>query len=139
MPGVSTARDPRLANSFAELRVKQRGGEPQVYPLVHRADNPARITLKGDEDRHNVITTVKEAFDSGHDAVTSRNFETPWGPQDIVIVRDANQLRVPWANFDPAKKDSANLLASGAGLLGAGYSLVPGWSDAPANFGSLAP
>jgi hypothetical protein len=56
-----------------------------------------------------------------------------------MVARDPAQLRSPNAAFDPAKKDSANLLASGAGILGAGYSLFPGSSDWPDIFGSLAP
>jgi len=138
-PGVWSAFDPRLANQFAELRARQRGGAAQVYPLYYRADNPGSINLAENPTRLAVIEALRNAFDQGYDAVRLRNYITEWGPQEILTVRDANQLRSPFAAFDPAKKDSAKLLASGAGLLGAGSSLVPGSSDAPANFGSLAP
>jgi hypothetical protein len=124
-PGVSLALDPELANLFAENSLAKGGGQdvrPQVYPLLHRAERPVSLALDGSETHGAVVGTLRNAFEAGHDAVMLKNY-TAGGtvkPQNIIIVRDANQLRSPYAAFDPAKKFDPNLLAGIAGL-----SIVP--------------
>lgn len=88
------------------------------------ADNPAVLDLTGDESHSAVVATLRDAFDRGHDAVMLRNSNTFGGlkGQKIIVVRDANQLRSPYA-IDPAKRDSANLLAALAGLSAAPIGL----------------
>jgi hypothetical protein len=115
-PGVSVALNPEVANEFAQGSGK---ASPQVYPLLHRADKPTSLMLDGSESHGEVVSTLKDAFDSGYDAVMLKNYTTPGGlrGQNIIIVRDANQLRSPNAMFDPAKKLSPNLLAGVAGML----------------------
>jgi hypothetical protein len=45
-----------------------------------------------------------------------RNYTSPGGKVgDILVVRDPAQLRSPFAQFDPAKRNSRNLLAGIAG------------------------
>jgi hypothetical protein len=116
-PGVSTALNPAVAQEFAESRTTTHGGQPKVYPLLHRAERPAVLDLTGQESHHEVVATLRDAFDRGHDAVMLRNYTTPGGipNQKIVIVRDANQLRSPDAAFDPARRGNSNLLAGIAG------------------------
>ena len=107
-PGVSLALNPEMANEFA---ASQRANQ-QVYKLFHRADRPAELEYRG-EPHHQIVATLRDAFNSGYDAVTIKNYTTPGGvgPGSIVIVRNANQLRSPNATFDPAKKGSGDLLA----------------------------
>jgi hypothetical protein len=114
-PGVSTALNPEVANEFAAARGSEKTN-PQVYQLLHRADRPAVLTLDGSESHGEVVSSLRDAFERGHDAVMIKNYTTPGGlgGQNIVIVRDANQLRSPNAAFDPAKRDSSFLLATGA-------------------------
>jgi len=119
-PGVSVALDPAVANEFA-------GSAPanqQVYPLLHRAEKPAVMALDGSESHGEVVGALRDAFDAGHDAVMLKNYTTPKGRggQKIIIVRDANQLRSPWAKFDPEQKFSPNLLAG----IGGGLVALPG-------------
>lgn len=136
-PGVSTALDPRVANEFAERAARDSARtSPQVYPLFHRADNPAPFDLTGNETRHQVVETLRDAFDRGHDAVMLRNYTSPGGltGQKIIIVRDANQLRSPNAAFDPAKRNSANQLAS---LLGASALAPIASAPSDSNFLSI--
>jgi hypothetical protein len=127
-PGVSAALNPEVANEFAAAR-RSGPANPQIYPLFHRTDNPARLDLTGRETHAQVVETLRDAFDRGHDAVMLRNYTTPGGieGQNIVIVRDANQLRSPFAMFDPARRDSANLLAglAGAAAIPAGALAIP--------------
>lgn len=110
-PGVSTALNPEIANEFAARSNAQ--ANPQVYQLFHRAESPAVLALTGNEAHHEVVGALRNAFDAGHDAVMLRNYTSPDGKKgDIIIVRDANQLRSPAAKFDPSKKKSSDLLAS---------------------------
>lgn len=126
-PGVSTALDPRVANEFAVLG-RNAQASPQVHRLWHRAERPAAIDLTGHESHAQVVETLRDAFDRGHDAVMLRNYTTPGGltQQKIIIVRDANQLRSPNAAFDPEKRGSADLLASiaGAGFVASGMGSI---------------
>jgi hypothetical protein len=113
--GVALAVDPGFANFFAQL-AGRKGGDPQIYPLLHRADNPVNLTLSGDEPIHNVAGTLAEAWDRGHDAVLVHNFPSRRGPQQVLFVRNENQLRSPFAAFDPARKWDPDLLAAVAGI-----------------------
>ena len=120
-PGVSLARDPEIANEYAaasldNAKTSQSGAAaPQVHQLVHRADRPVALTLTGNEAHHEVVSTLHNAFDQGYDSVMLRNYTSPGGKTgDIIIVKNANQLRSPNAVFDPAKKNSGFLLGSGS-------------------------
>jgi hypothetical protein len=113
--GVAMAVDPEFANEFAQL-AERKGGNPQVYPLLHRTDNPVNLRLRGGESPFAVAEALAEAWDRRHDAVMIHNFGTPRGPQNFVIVRNENQLRSPFAAFDPARKWDPDLLAAIAGL-----------------------
>ena len=120
-PGVSLALDPEVANEFAVARGSEQTN-PQVYKLLHRAERPTSLTLDGSETHGQVVDALRSAFDAGHDAVMIKNYTSPGGigKQNIIIVRDANQLRSPNAAFDPARKFDPYLLAGAAGL-----SVVP--------------
>lgn len=58
-PGVSVALDPQIANEFAA----NARANPQVYKLLHRAENPASLKLSGDEGHAQVVATLRDAFD----------------------------------------------------------------------------
>jgi hypothetical protein len=120
-PGVSLALDPEVANEFAAALGSEQAN-PQVYRLLHRAERPTSLTLDGSETHGQVIDALRSAFDAGHDAVMIKNYTSPGGvrKQNIIIVRDANQLRSPNAVFDPARKFDPYLLAGVSGL-----SVVP--------------
>lgn len=117
LPGVSLSLNPEIANEFAaKARDRGLGEYPQVYKLLHRAENPARLKWTGDEDFEAVSETIRNAFDRGHDSVIIHNYTTAGGKKgDLLIVRDGNQLRSVNASFDPAKRDSNNLLYGLAG------------------------
>ena len=118
-----------IADEFAERAAATTGGNPQVYPLVHRADKRGSIRLTGNENNHEISATLAQAWDDGFDAVMLKNYTSPGGKSgDILVVRDGKQLRVPTAQFDPAKRNSRNLLASGAGAAVVG----PALADIPA-------
>jgi ADP-Ribosyltransferase in polyvalent proteins len=110
--GVWTAADPETASEFAYLAAKAHGGNPQVYPLLHRAKKPAVVDLDGSEMSHEIAATLDDAFSNGYDAVMFRNYATTGGKSKIVVVKDPAQLRSVFAQFDLRKLNSRDLLAS---------------------------
>ena len=130
--GFWLARDPETAAEFARLaaettRARQAAGLPvhpattseQIYPLFHRSARPKEIHLKGDEPLREMADMVAQAWVDGNTSVRFRNFRNrPGASGEIVIVQNANQLRSPNAAFDPARKNSSDLLASIAAAMG---------------------
>lgn len=123
--GVWAARNPDVADEFAQTAADKGSGNQQVMPLLHRSEKPAMVRLSGEESNQDVAATLAQAWDDGYTSILFKNYTTPGGktPQDIVVVKDPSQLRSPFAVFDPAKKSSGDLLAGLAGtggILGAG-------------------
>jgi len=117
--GTWAARDPDVADEFARMAAEPGTGGgsagPNIVPLLHRANNAARLTLSGEETDRQIAATLSHAFDElGHDAVMLRNYTSPEGKtgREVLVVRDPSQLRSPYAAFDPDRVDSADLLAS---------------------------
>jgi len=74
---------------------------------------------------HEIRASLREAWEQGYDAVLLKNYTSPSGKSgDVLVVRDPVQLRDPKARFNPAKRNSANLLASGAGAAMVGPTLA---------------
>ncbi len=116
--GVSAALDPETANEFARQAVHQGAGDhANVLKLYHRAEKPGVIELVGNEDQLEIAATVEDSWDKGFDAIKFNNYTTPDGRKGVsfILVKNPEQLRSVNAQFDPKKKDSANLLASLAG------------------------
>jgi hypothetical protein len=118
---VRPGREAKIAGQFAEMAAARTGAEPRLMPLLHRAENPASLTLTGDEMNHEIAATLADAWDRGHDSLLLRNYTSPGGQTgDVLVVKDPAQLRSPTARSDPAKRNSRNLLAGTAGI-----SLLP--------------
>ena len=133
--GVSLAEQPEIAESFARLAAsnqKEQTGAT-LMPLRFRADKTGHIDLDGSELNEDIFGAVTDAWKSGYDAIQFRNYTTPDGIKgSFVLVKNPNQIRSVNAAFDPAKKDSANLLAGVTGAaIGAG-ALLP--EEAAADF-----
>lgn len=119
--GVSVADQPEIAESFASLASRNGSEGSAVLPLRFRADQVGRIDLDGSESNEEIFGAVADSWKSGFDAIQFKNYTTPDGKKgSFVLVKDPSQLRSVNAGFDPAKKDSSNLLAgvTGASLLG---------------------
>jgi GNAT superfamily N-acetyltransferase len=89
-----------------------------------------------DLDDGQIGDLIQEAMDGGFDGLKISNFsdEADWGqynPTTHYAIFDPKNIRSKHAMFDPAKKDSADLLASvgGASLLGVGGSRMFGDDD----------
>jgi hypothetical protein len=117
-----------IADYFAGLAAHKGRGDPRVIPLVHRAENPAALTLRGDETNAQLFATLEDAWARGHDSVLLKNYTRHGGKSGAaLVVKDPAQLRSPFAVFDPAKKHVNDLLASlavvpAAGAVGASLS-----------------
>jgi hypothetical protein len=132
-PGIWTIENPEVASLFARLRAsKQIAGEeaaPNVLPLF------GRYIKKGDIDLNRVeypqaITSIAEAFDKhGFDAARVLNYHgnlpghPPITGQTAWVFKNPNQLRSVHAAFDPAKRESSDLMA---GFAIPGPAPVPG-------------
>jgi hypothetical protein len=135
---VSASLQPDVAEELAASNGPD--SHPAVVPLIHRSDRRAQLELTGDEKNHEIAATLSKAWDDGYTSVLMRNYTTPGGktPRDILVVRDPAQLRSPFAQFDPAKRNSSDLLASiagfpvAAGVAGSAikYGFVPAEHDA---------
>lgn len=117
--GVYFTDSPEQASKYSELSARfgsnsGRGDTPNVTPSYLRMDNPY-ISERGMPYNENV-DSLKNA---GYDGVVLKG-EMPDGG-DEVIAFNPNQVRSVNAAFDPAKKDSSNLLAGigGGAVVGA--------------------
>jgi hypothetical protein len=113
-----------IADQSAETAAANTGGNAQVFPLVHRSENPGRLELTGGETNHGIASALADAWARGHDSVLVKNYTLPGGISgDVLVVRDPAQLRSPFAQFDPAKRYSRDLLAglAGTGILAGLY------------------
>ncbi|TWT11708.1 hypothetical protein [Reyranella sp. CPCC 100927] len=99
-----------------------------AVPAFYRSTRQGSLDAKGLSPEE-LQSSLLGAWDAGFDSAKVLNYTAPGSkaPETVTVVRNKNQLRLPTARFDPAKKDSANLLA---GLLplttfGALMSLPP--------------
>jgi len=110
--GVSLAEQPPIANDFA-LRASPVSREgAAILPLRFRADRVGQIDLDGTETNDEIYSTVVDAWKQGFDAINFKNYTTKEGTKgSFVLVKNPNQIRSINAAFDPAKRNSANLMA----------------------------
>ena len=152
-PGVSVAEDPLVASRFSDPRVRDLLGlsthnsisHPEgralpgpispdvagsrVYPLVARVENPFTYRLPDRPNWRDVWHDAAGLMWDGHDAVRLTNYRMfpDLGPQANWLIRSPNQLRSPFARFDPARRESDDLLAGFAVPAPA----VPGFNVTP--------
>jgi hypothetical protein len=108
-----------------------------VAPVKLKYQNPLELDMDGRnaaafqwediarrQDALDQYNAYKRAWDDGYDAVIARNTKDEG---DVYIVPDMTRVRSVNAMFDPAKSDSANLLAANplAGALTTMYDAPP--------------
>ena len=130
--GTWVTEDPDVANYFAGDI--QYGGNPTVYPLQLKMDNPIEYDTYEDLEEAfydfggDTSEFTNELINRGYDGIQITNSTTDVmyydgryvGPRTDYVVFDGRQLRSPFAGFDPKKADSRRILASGVGAVGAG-------------------
>lgn len=116
----ATGKYPLAKSNYPDMKD---GG---VYSLRSLAKNVREIdahgepwfNLKMDQD-------IAAARAAGHDAVIYRNIDdnmyTKGMKSDVIVWLDPTKIRATGAAFDPAKKDSADLLAGVIGLPGGSF------------------
>jgi len=119
--GVSLAEQPEVAQDFASLASQNGSDGSTVLPLRFRSENTGTIDLVGDESNEDIFGAVADSWQQGFDAIQFKNYTTPQGGKgSFVLVKDPSQIRSVNAAFDPAKKNSGDILAGlgGAGVVG---------------------
>jgi hypothetical protein len=120
---------PTLFAEHAIARAETEGVKafPRSMPLVHRSKKPGVIEYSPNWDE--LAHTISGMWKKGYDAVTVRNFPVGrrgrGGTADYLVVKDASQLRSPYARFDPMYRHDPDLLRglAGAGVAAGGLTL----------------
>jgi hypothetical protein len=117
--GHRTQQFPASDMGISATQASQGAANPHA-PIWHRSERPMSIDARGVGEGE-LQASLTKAWEQGFDSVTLRNYTAPGGRTgDILVVKDLAQLRDPRAKFDLAKRDSNDLLASIAALLGIG-------------------
>jgi len=129
--GIYSTNAPSLANNYALM--KGVGEGENIVPLRLNLKNPVVIDVAEKRRLSGLPVEERNAWFAeqqakGHDGVKlvyPMSIDRAGGPQvEEYMVPNPNQNRSAFAAFDPAKKDSADLLASllAAGVFGAGVA-----------------
>lgn len=143
--GIFGSKSPEVAERYALRSAKQGGGDPSIYPMYARMENPLTINrMKDFDDALKDFEPSKEfkdlygehldpeqlrryAFDDlspqdQENYMRSQGFDSLIdNTYDQMAVMDPNQFRSVNAAFDPDKRESAGLLSGvGAGVGAAG-------------------
>lgn len=143
-PGIWTAENPAVAANFSVPELRARVGRtglpgsqasqestPGILPLLARSENPASLVLSRGDRWDNVDRTIADAFARGHDAVALHNYRMfpELAPQTIWGFSNPSQLRSRFAVFEPAERDSCDLMTGLAAPLFP--APVPGFDARP--------
>ena len=94
-------------------------GAPKIIPVYARLRNPMIVDQENNVYREQSFNDlVNEAIKSGHDGLVIRNTYDPVA-MNAVAIFDPSNIRSVNAAFDPASKESANILATPPELGGA--------------------
>jgi len=121
----------RYPREYGEVLFDEKPGDLQE--LYARMKNPLvldeRTAQRFSDDTAFQIQVMEEAATKGHDGIVAPNVKEGVGDTTergtTVVAMNPNQVRFRTAAFDPAKKDSADLLASRS----PGYPLA--WQQQP--------
>lgn len=108
----------RYPREYGEVLFDENPGDLQE--LYARVKNPLvldeRTAQRFSDDTAFQVQVMKEAAAKGHDGIVAPNVKEGVGDTTergtTVVAMNPNQVRLRTAAFDPAKKDSADLLAS---------------------------
>lgn len=104
-------------------------GAPKIIPVYVRLRNPMIVDQANNVYREQSFNDlVNEAIKAGHDGLVIRNTYDPVA-MNAVAIFDPSNIRSVNAAFDPASKESANILA-GVGAVGAGAAMMPREAEA---------
>lgn len=105
-----------MAKYVAEARAARgeaKDSAQQLLPLLYRSDSPALLRPVGDETGHEIKRRVSDLWKRGHDSVMIANALRPIDDRTLeLVIKNPAQLRSRFAAFDPARKNSPDLMAS---------------------------
>lgn len=144
--GIFTTTDPTIADSYANshptgtskhiLKEHLEDAEGQnIIPMYGRADNPKIVDWRGSNyGPTRMISEVDKAWQAGHDMLRIDNMYDVGGNQSQYVYRYPEQLRSVHAVFDPAYRNSPNLLRAGSGPAGQAIGSAAGQNMETWNF-----
>jgi len=144
--GLFLTDRPEIANSYANshpagtskhvLKQALDSAEGQsVIPAYGRAENPKVVDWKGSNyGPGRMIDEIDRAWQAGHDMLRIDNMYDVGGNQSQYVYRYPEQLRSVHAVFDPAYRNSPNLLRAGAGPAGQAMGSAAGQNMETWNF-----
>jgi hypothetical protein len=141
--------NPKVASEYSGDRFAYDGAS--VMPAFVRPGNEAVVDAAGGpfhripglerlgmsaEPYHTTDELVQAARSAGHDSVLIRNVDdsgVPFrnGPSNVRVVFDPRNIRSPQAAFDPAKRDSTDLLAASPHASAPGLAANATQDDSP--------
>lgn len=128
--GSYFATNPAYASGFADAQAAERafGNGANVMPVKLKVKNP--YDARDDADFWKKLRASPDAVggpirEAGHDSILMRETDRPDMIGDVYYVFDPSNIRSRFAAFDPAKTDSADLLASYANMGPLANSLLP--------------
>lgn len=148
-PAIWLTDNQNVASHFASTMTRRNpdAGMGGIYPLVARpGDRPIRVNYEGYNPSPNEwYANIENIFDQAArtrggppSSIIFQNVPFNYsrtgegqGMANHMLVMQPNQLRSPWAAFDPSQASSGNILA---GLTGAGFA-VPAYLSSD-QFGS---
>jgi hypothetical protein len=120
--GRRTQQSPASETAVSATQASQGAAIPPG-PIWHRSEHSMSIDARGAAEGE-IQASLKKAWDQGYDAVMVKNYTSPDGRRGtVLVVKDLAQLRSPNAKFDPARRNSNDLSASIAALLGSGVAV----------------
>jgi hypothetical protein len=122
-PIVKNELTQKIRNLISSVEEPILAKDSTVYPTHLKMQNPFIYDFKGERNRPvTYADLLKQAKQAGHDSAIFKNtFDgNPTDkPVDIGVIFKPNQIRGKFAEFDPSKASSSDLLA---GLAAAGLS-----------------
>jgi hypothetical protein len=125
--------DPDIANYFSggwyDINDGGRADPGAVYPVKLRVRNPAEfetyddledalygfMSERGESSTGDFVEMLRSG---GHDGIKINYSTTDTGrPRSDYVIFEGNQVRSPWAEFDPMKSKSSNLLYGSGGIV----------------------
>lgn len=89
-----------------------KGSEPNIMPMYLAIKNPLVYDFQRGEREISYAELLEQARNEGKDGAIFKNTTDGAGVTDIYVAFDPSQIRSVFAAFDPAYKDSGNILSS---------------------------
>jgi len=128
-PNSMVGSDVNYANTFAKMRGRERSEGANVIPVLINKGNQYEMIDYPEDTPYSMMR------DQSDEALIADGYDSKKRYDGAITVFDPSNIRSTNAAFDPAKKDSSNLLAD----MGAGLAATGGLSSLLAQGGEPMP